>query len=108
MLIGLERERKPDAKAGLRTFALTGMLGCLSAMLVERTGSGWIIAIGLLMVAAMMIVAQARDPQDDGDPGTTSVVALMVCYGLGSLVWFGQATLAVMLAITVKIGRAHV
>jgi uncharacterized membrane protein (DUF4010 family) len=103
LLIGLERERKPDAKAGLRTFALTGMLGCLSAMLVERTGSGWIIAIGLLMVAAMMIVAQARDPQDDGDPGTTSVVALMVCYGLGSLVWFGQATLAVMLAITVTV-----
>jgi uncharacterized membrane protein (DUF4010 family) len=103
LLIGLERERKPDAKAGLRTFALTALLGCLAAMLGEMTSSGWVIPAGLLVIAAMMIVAQARDPLDDGDPGTTSVVALMVCYGLGALVWFEQATLAVMLAITVTI-----
>jgi uncharacterized membrane protein (DUF4010 family) len=103
LLIGLERERKPDAKAGLRTFALTALLGCLAAMLGEMTVSGWVIPAGLLMVATMMIVAQARDPQDDGDPGTTSVVALMVCYGLGALVWFGEATLAVMLAITITV-----
>jgi uncharacterized membrane protein (DUF4010 family) len=103
LLIGLERERKPDAKAGLRTFALTALLGCLAAMLGEMTVSGWVIPTGLLMVATMMIVAQARDPQDDGDPGTTSVVALMVCYGLGALVWFGEATLAVMLAITITV-----
>lgn len=103
LLIGLERERKPDAKAGLRTFALTALLGCLAALLAEQTASGWIIAVGLLMVAAMMIVAQARDPLDNGDPGTTSVVAMMVCYGLGALVWFDQATLAVMLAIAVTV-----
>lgn len=103
LLIGLERERKPDTKAGLRTFALTALLGCLAALLAEITVSGWVIPAGLLMVAAMMIVAQAHDPLDDGDPGTTSVVALMVCYGLGALVWFGQATLAVMLAITVTV-----
>lgn len=103
LLIGLERERKPDAKAGLRTFALTALLGCLAAMLAERSASTWLIAAGLVMIAAMMIVAQARDPLEDGDPGTTSVVALMVCYGLGALVWFGETTLAVMLAITTTI-----
>lgn len=103
LLIGLERERKPDAKAGLRTFALTALLGSLAAMLGEQSDNGWIVAAGLLMVATMMIVAQARDPQDDGDPGTTSVVALMVCYGLGALVWYGQTTLAVMLAITTTV-----
>jgi len=103
LLIGLERERKPDAKAGLRTFALTALLGCLAALLGSKTGNVWIVPAGLLMVALMMIVAQARDRQDDGDPGTTSVVALMVCYGLGALVWFGQATLAVMLAIATTV-----
>ncbi len=103
LLIGLERERKTDTKAGLRTFALTALLGCLAGMLGEKTGSGWLVAVGLLMVAAMMIVAQARDPLDDGDPGTTSVIALMLCYGLGVLVWYGQATLAVMLAITTTV-----
>ena len=103
LLIGLERERKVDAKAGLRTFALTAVLGCLAAMLGEKSGSGWILAAGMLMMATMMIVALARDPQDDGDPGTTSVVALMLCYGLGALTWYGNATLAVMLAITTTV-----
>jgi uncharacterized membrane protein (DUF4010 family) len=103
LLIGLERERKADAKAGLRTFALTAMFGCLAAMLGERSGGGWLLPAGLLMMATMMIVTLARDPQDDGDPGTTSVVALMLCYGLGALVWFGHATLAVMLGITTTV-----
>lgn len=103
LLIGLERERKPDAKAGLRTFALAAMLGCLAALLGEKSGSGWLLAAGLLMLAAMMLVALARDPQEDGDPGTTSVVALMLCYGLGALVWHRHAALAVMLAITTTV-----
>jgi uncharacterized membrane protein YhiD involved in acid resistance len=36
LLIGMERERRPDAAAGLRTFALVAMLGCLFALLGER------------------------------------------------------------------------
>jgi uncharacterized membrane protein (DUF4010 family) len=99
LLIGLERERRPDAKAGLRTFGLVGLLGCLSALIAEKTDSGWLLAIGFLAVAAMMMAAVIVDPPEDGDPGTTSIVALMLCYGLGAAVWFGYATLAVMAAI---------
>ncbi len=99
LLMGLERERKPDAKAGLRTFALVALLGCLAALIAERTGSGWILAAGLLVVGAMMVVAHSADPREDGDPGTTSVVALMVSYSLGAAIWYGYATLAVMAAI---------
>ena len=99
LLIGLERERQADVKAGLRTFALVGMLGCLSGLLAQVTGNAWILAAGFIVVAAMMIAAIVSDPLDDGDPGTTSVVALLVCYALGAIVWFGYATLAVMLAI---------
>lgn len=103
LLIGLERERQADVKAGLRTFALVGLLGCLSAMLSQAAGSGWILAAGLLAVASMMIAAIVSDPLDDGDPGTTSVVALLVCYSLGAAVWFGLGTLAVMLAIATTV-----
>ena len=39
LLIGLERERSPAAKAGLRTFALTAVLGTLLALLSQKTGS---------------------------------------------------------------------
>lgn len=100
LLIGLERERHTDVKAGLRTFALVGLLGCLSALLSQATDSGWVLAAGILAVGAMMIAAHATDPLDDGDPGTTSVIALLVCYALGATVWYGYITQAVMLAIT--------
>jgi uncharacterized membrane protein (DUF4010 family) len=99
LLMGLERERKPDPKAGLRTFALVALFGCLAALITEMTGSGWVIAVGLLAVAAMMITAVTIDPPDDGDPPTTSIIALLICYGLGAAVWFGHGTLAVMAAI---------
>ena len=103
LLIGIERERRIDPKAGLRTFALVGLLGCLSALIAEKTGSGWILAAGMLVVGAMMIATTLADPEETGDPGTTSVVALMVCYGLGAAVWFGYAALAIMAAIATTV-----
>lgn len=99
LLIGLERERQPDTKAGLRTFALVALLGTLSGLIATATGAGWILAAGLLAVGATMLAAIAIAPPENGDPGTTSVIAMMVCYGLGAAVWFGHGTLAVMLAI---------
>ncbi len=39
LLMGLEGERTPVAKAGLRTFTLVALFGTLSALLSDRTGS---------------------------------------------------------------------
>ena len=36
LLMGLERERNPAARAGLRTFALTALFGVLAAHLGQR------------------------------------------------------------------------
>jgi len=99
LLMGLERERNPAAKAGLRTFALTALMGVLAAHLAAALVAPWLIAVGLLLVGAMMIAAYLRDPQPDGDPGTTTIAALMLCYGLGVLVWHNEIQLAVMLGI---------
>src|SRR5512139_2239600 len=101
LLMGLERERNPAAKAGLRTFALTALLGVLTAHLATALGELWLIAAGLLLVGGMMIAAYLHAPQQpDGDPGTTTVAALMLCYGLGVLVWHDEIQLSVMLGIT--------
>jgi uncharacterized membrane protein (DUF4010 family) len=100
LLMGLERERNPAAKAGLRTFALTALLGVLTANLATELDELWLIAVGLFLVGAMMIAAYLQSPQQDGDPGTTTVAALMLCYGLGVLVWHDEIQLAVMLGIT--------
>jgi uncharacterized membrane protein (DUF4010 family) len=99
LLMGLERERNPAAKAGLRTFALTALFGVLAAHLGTALDAIWLIPAGLLLVGAMMIAAYLHDPVEDGDPGTTTVAALMLCYGLGVLVWHDEIQLAVMLGI---------
>ena len=99
LLIGLERERNPSAKAGLRTFALVALFGTLSALLSTKLGSPWLLIAGLLVVAGMIIAAYLNHPSEENDPGTTTVVALVLCYGLGAMIWYGLAELAVMLAI---------
>lgn len=100
LLMGLERERSPAAKAGLRTFALTALFGVLAAHLATTLGTPWLIGAGLLTVGGIIVTAYLRAPQEpDGDPGTTTMAALVLCYGLGVLVWHEEFQLAVMLAI---------
>jgi len=107
LLIGLERERNPSAKAGLRTFALVAVFGTLSALLSDKLDSPWLLIAGLLAVAGMIVAAYFNKPieplrQPQGrknDPGTTTVIALLLCYGLGAIIWYDLARLAVMLAI---------
>lgn len=99
LLIGLERERSPAAKAGLRTFALVALFGTVAAMLSEKTNSPWLLLGGLLVVGLMTIAAYFRARDESADPGTTTVAAIAVCYGLGAMIWYDYSTLAVMLAI---------
>lgn len=101
LLIGLERERTAAPKAGLRTFALVAMFGTLAALLSAKFGTPWLFIAGLLAVAAMIIAAYRNDHSIDADPGTTTVIALLMSYGLGAMVWYGLVKLAVMLAIGV-------
>ncbi len=101
LLIGLERERNPSAKAGLRTFALVALFGTLVALLADRSGTPWMLIAGLLAVAGMIVAAYFNAPSEEQDPGTTTVIALLLCYGLGAMIWYGLSTLAVMLAIAI-------
>jgi uncharacterized membrane protein (DUF4010 family) len=103
LLIGMERERRPDASAGLRTFALVAMLGCLFALLGEKTGGPWLLAVGLLVISGSMVASNFSAQQEEQYRGFTSEAAIIVTYGLGAAVWFGYSTLAVMLAITTTV-----
>lgn len=103
LLVGLERERRPDSAAGLRTFALVAMLGCLFALLGEKSGGPWILVAGLLVISGSMIASNFSAQQEEQYRGFTSEAAIIVTYGLGAAVWFGYATLAVMLAITTTV-----
>jgi len=103
LLIGMERERRPDAAAGLRTFALVAMLGCLFALLGEKSGGPWLLVAGLVVISGSMIASNFSAQQEEQYRGFTSEAAIIITYGLGAAVWFGYSTLAVMLAITTTV-----
>lgn len=103
LLIGMERERRPDSAAGLRTFSLVAMLGCLFAMLGEKSASPWLLAVGLVVLAASMVASNFSSQQEEKYRGFTSEAAIIVTYGLGAAVWLGYATVAVMLAIATTV-----
>jgi uncharacterized membrane protein (DUF4010 family) len=103
LLVGLERERRPDAAAGLRTFALVSMLGCLFALLGEKAGGPWLLIAGLLVIAGTMVASNFSSRQEEQYRGFTTEAAIVTTYALGAAVWFGYATLAVMLAITMTV-----
>jgi uncharacterized membrane protein (DUF4010 family) len=99
LLIGVERERNPTAKAGLRTFALVAMLGTAAALLSERSGSSLPLA-AVLLLTGLGIIAAYRNAPAPSDPGTTTVVALVAVCALGAMCWYGERTVAVMLGVT--------
>lgn len=99
LLIGLERERSAAAKAGLRTFALVSLFGTICAMLSAQSGASWPLAAGLVAVCLLIVGAYFNAPASDGDPGTTTQAALLVCYGIGAMIWYGFSSIAIMIAI---------
>lgn len=103
LLIGLERERSPAARAGLRTFALVAMLGTLTAMLSDKMDFPLLLAVGLAVVGVSIVTAYVSRPAPEGDPGTTTEAALLLCYGLGAAVWFGYVQLSAVIAVTTTI-----
>lgn len=102
LLIGLERERHPGAKAGLRTFALVALLAAILAYLGDLLGTPWLLIVGLGVVGVMIVAAYGRE-EAYTEPGTTTVTALLVCFGLSAMVWYGQVRTAVMLAVVTVI-----
>lgn len=99
MLIGLERgwhERAmPEGSrvAGIRTFAIVGLLGGLWALLGELVGE---VALGFafLAFAVVMIIARIRAAAKIDDYGVTTVVASLVTFALGAIAVRGQLSIA--------------
>ncbi len=69
-----------------------------SVSLSEAIASPALLVVGLLLFAAMIITAYAREELQT-EPGTTTVIALVICYVLAVMVWLDFESLAVMLAI---------
>jgi uncharacterized membrane protein (DUF4010 family) len=100
LLVGIERERKPTAKAGLRTFALIAVLGTGCALVGQLLSSAWLLPVGFALIGLTLAGAHLADPATVAeDSGTTTVVAALLVYVLGALNFHGERTLSVALGI---------
>ena len=101
LLIGLERERHREAKAGVRTFALISILGTVCAMLGEKTASPWLLVAGLVVSTGGVLAAYLSAPTSTPDQGTTTVMAAALTFCLGAAVWHGYSGIVIAVAIVV-------
>lgn len=84
LLIGVERERRKGegpgrAAAGLRTFAITSMLGAASMQI------GGPVLLSVTTAGVLALTALAYYRSQSGDPGLTTEIALVLTLVLGGL-----------------------
>lgn len=97
MLLGLQRERTERSIGGIRTFPFIALFGTVCAQIGEVTGT-WIIAAGLLALAALVVTANlAKIKQAEMDSGMTTEIATLLVYVIGVLIVVGDMTSAVVL-----------
>jgi uncharacterized membrane protein (DUF4010 family) len=101
LLIGAERERRKGqglsrSPAGVRTFAVTSLLGSVSLEL----GGELLLAVPTVAIAGLIAIAYLRSRTRD--PGLTTEVALLLTVLLGGIA-MREPALASGLAVTVAI-----
>lgn len=84
LLVGAERERRKGSgptrgAAGIRTFAVTSVLGAVGVLL----GGGLLLGVVALVTGALAVVAYQRTREKD--PGMTTEIALLLTCLLGGL-----------------------
>ena len=97
-LVGLERERHENAIAGLRTFTLIALAGSLGGYIDVQSGSSLATWALLLLVAASLMIAQLKS--EATEPDTTTVVAALITFVLGYILWIGHPILPAAIAVT--------
>jgi uncharacterized membrane protein (DUF4010 family) len=103
LLIGLQRERTREALAGFRTFPLVCAAGLVLGLLSLSFG-GWVLAAGLLALAAVVVIGnlamiQAGNPS----PGLTTEMAVLLMFSLGAYLSVGPPQVAVVLGGAVAV-----
>ena len=108
LLIGLERGWRdrdlPDGAriAGLRTFALIGLLGGVLGSLLPHFGP-WPLLGGLVGLALILAVSYTQAAKTSGNLSATTAVASLLTLVLGAYAAQGSAVLALAAAVIVMV-----
>jgi uncharacterized membrane protein (DUF4010 family) len=104
LLFGLERgwhKQQPEyvsRPAGVRTFALIGLLGGVAGLLALRTTPallGWAFAA----FAAAAVAAHVLNARKTGETGTTTLIAELLAFGLAALATLDNPATAASAAV---------
>ena len=105
-LVGVERgwkqrdEGEGERAAGLRTFALSGLLGGVTALLAPLGGGGVATALTLSFCIAFLAF-QLREASVESDNSATSAIAGLVVFGLGAYAAAGDPLIAASAGVAV-------
>ncbi len=109
LLVGIDRERAEERKhsqlfAGVRTFPMIALAGCVPMLLVPLGGAaGPVLLLGsLASVAAVIVVAYLRGSAG-GDIGATTEIAAIATFLLGALAGAGELVLAAAAGVAMSI-----
>jgi uncharacterized membrane protein (DUF4010 family) len=107
LLVGFQRQAVHEPVAGIRTFALVTLLGCLCGLMVPALGA-WIVPAGLLAVASLLVAVNVspRAPvaHEGGDVGgVTTEIAALVLFLVGAWLPLGSHAVALVVAGAVAV-----
>jgi len=106
LLIGLERgwrtrDAEPGSRAaGIRTFAISGLLGGVIAALstfaggAESLGGGIVLGAGFASYAVVIAMFGREENRASGTSSATTVVAAMLTFALGAYAYLGDVRIA--------------
>jgi uncharacterized membrane protein (DUF4010 family) len=111
LLIGLERgwrtrdEAAGSRAAGIRTFAISGLLGgiagALSSALREGAGAGLFLGLAFVAYAAVIAMFCREENRAEGTFSATTAVAAIVTFALGAYALIGDIRLTGAVAVAV-------
>ncbi len=103
-LVGVERGwRARDVAeggrtAGIRTYALSGLLGGIAGVLAQSLG-GWAFAAIAIPFATAFVLFKQREQEAEHDHSVTAIVAALLVFTLGAYAMVGDWRLAAAAAV---------
>ena len=96
LLVGMQRQSAKSKTAGIRTFPLITLTGTICGFLAKDF-DGWILAVGLIAVVALLVISNVIRPKEDRDDiGITTEMAGILMYAIGAYLVFGEKMIAVV------------
>ena len=100
LLLGLERERvkRPDAFAGVRTFALISLTGATAAYIETMVQEPWLVLVAFGALTAL-VVTSYYGATTRGDFGITTEISTLLAFLVGALCVWNRVEIAAAVSV---------